>query len=175
MNEPGATADGLKLAFTFLADRARHRRSSTTATRSRMPGGGDPDNRRDFPGGWPGDPRNAFDAAGRTADEQSTFDHLRRLLHLRAELPALRRGTMMNLSVADQTWAYVRRLERTSVVVLLNNGSEPASFDCSAVEAGLADGQTLGDRLAGIADARVEGGRLKAAVGPRSAAILAPR
>ena len=25
-----------------------------------MPGGGDPDNRRDFPGGWPGDPKNAF-------------------------------------------------------------------------------------------------------------------
>lgn len=33
-----------------------------------MPGGADPDNRHDFPGGFPGDAANAFNAATRTAD-----------------------------------------------------------------------------------------------------------
>lgn len=174
MSEPGASVAGLKLAFTFLAT-ARGIPMVYYGDEIAMPGGGDPDNRRDFPGGWPGDPRNAFVASGRTADEQATFDHLRRLLHLRAELPALRRGTMVNLSVADQAWAYVRRLETTSAVVFLNNGTEPASFDCSAAQAGLVDGEIVGDRLAGMADVHVEGGRLKATVAPRSAAILATR
>jgi len=32
-----------------------------------MPGGGDPDNRRDFPGGWTDDPKNAFTEAGSRA------------------------------------------------------------------------------------------------------------
>jgi hypothetical protein len=38
------------------------------------------DNRRDFPGGWPGDPRNAFQASGRTPEEQATFAHVQTLL-----------------------------------------------------------------------------------------------
>src|SRR5439155_14236 len=33
-------------------------------------GGGDPDNRRDFPGGWIGDKNDAFTQAGRTSDQQ---------------------------------------------------------------------------------------------------------
>ncbi|MGD0790528.1 MAG: hypothetical protein ABR920_02050 [Terriglobales bacterium] len=40
------------------------------------PHGDDPDNRRDFPGGFPGDPRNAFTASGRTAEQQDVFAHV---------------------------------------------------------------------------------------------------
>ena len=35
-----------------------------------MSGGDDPDNRRDFPGGFPGDPRIAFTPAGRTPEQK---------------------------------------------------------------------------------------------------------
>ena len=48
-----------------------------------MPGGGDPDNRRDFPGGWPGDAKNAFVASGRTAEQQELFTYVQTLLQLR--------------------------------------------------------------------------------------------
>ncbi|HKQ99471.1 MAG TPA: alpha-amylase family glycosyl hydrolase, partial [Pyrinomonadaceae bacterium] len=54
-----------------------------------MQGGEDPDNRRDFPGGFPGDSRNAFTKAGRTIDEQRMFEWTRDWIHLRREHPAL--------------------------------------------------------------------------------------
>src|SRR5437867_2968965 len=54
MNEPGASADGLRLAFTFLLT-ARGLPMVYAGDEIGTPGGGDPDNRRDFPGGWAGD------------------------------------------------------------------------------------------------------------------------
>src|SRR5687767_8801864 len=50
-----------------------------------LPGGNDPDNRRNFPGRWPNDARNAFAASGRSASEQSVWAHVQKLLKLRAE------------------------------------------------------------------------------------------
>ena len=38
-----------------------------------MPGGGNPNNRRDLPDGPKEDPRYTFEPAGRTADEQKLF------------------------------------------------------------------------------------------------------
>ena len=63
-----------------------------------MQGGRDPDNRRDFPGGWPDDPVNAFESAGRSGEAATVFDWTRRLLHLRQEHPALRRGGLSSCS-----------------------------------------------------------------------------
>jgi neopullulanase len=96
MNEKGATIDGLKLAFTLLMT-TRGAPLIYYGDEIAMPGGNDPDNRRDFPGGFPGDPRDAFTAAGRTADEQSVFHTCRRLAKLRATHDCLRRG-------ASRTW-----------------------------------------------------------------------
>ncbi|MFI5182942.1 MAG: alpha-amylase family glycosyl hydrolase [Vicinamibacteria bacterium] len=172
MSEPGASIAGLELAFTFLAT-ARGIPMVYYGDEIAMSGGSDPDNRRDFPGGWRDDSRNAFVPSGRTADEQSTFDRLRLLLHLRAELPALRRGAMVNLAVDEQAWAYARRTEGQSVVVLLNNGKEQALLDCNADQAGLAEGQIVVDRLGALEPIRVASGRLKATLPPRSAAVLA--
>src|SRR6185295_13460437 len=66
MNEPGATLDGLKLAFTFLLT-ARGTPLVYYGDEIALPGGGDPDNRRDFPGGFPGDARSAFESGSRSA------------------------------------------------------------------------------------------------------------
>jgi glycosidase len=41
-----------------------------------MSGGDDPDNRRDFPGGWSDDLLNAFKPSGRTPEQQEVFHHL---------------------------------------------------------------------------------------------------
>ena len=57
-----------------------------------MPGEGDPDNRRDFPGGFPGDPRNAFEPSGRTPEEQQAYTWTRAWIALRRAHSALRRG-----------------------------------------------------------------------------------
>ena len=66
MNEPGATIRRLELAYTLLLT-VRGTPLLYYGDEIALPGGGDPDNRRDFPGGWAGDPRNAFDPSGRHA------------------------------------------------------------------------------------------------------------
>lgn len=170
MNEPGASADGLRLAFTFLLT-ARGVPMIYAGDEIGMPGGGDPDNRRDFPGGWPGDPRDAFTEAGRTPAEQSVFARVRALAHLRAALPALRRGRHVGLAVGDQTYAYARVAEGSVAVVVINNGTAPAVLDVPAGPAGLAEGATLVDRLGAAPPATVQGGRIRTTLPARSGAI----
>ncbi|HSB09147.1 MAG TPA: alpha-amylase family glycosyl hydrolase [Blastocatellia bacterium] len=174
MNEPGATVTGLNLAHTLLMT-TRGTPQLYYGDEIAMKGGGDPDNRLDFPGGFPGDTHNAFDAQGRTADEQLVFGHLQRLGRLRAELEPLRRGALVNLYVADQQYAYARRTERASVIVVFNNDNRPATieFDVSAV--GLADGGTVTDRLGSASDALVESGKLKVNLPARAATIFVRR
>jgi neopullulanase len=121
MSEQGATPEGLKLAYTFLIT-ARGTPLIYYGDEIALPGGNDPDNRRDFPGGWPSDTRNAFEASGRTEAEQSVFSHVQTLLKLRAARPDLRRGVTTNLHVGEQTWVY----RRGRTVVAINNGTTPA-------------------------------------------------
>jgi glycosidase len=173
MNEPGATVAGLRSAFTFLAT-ARGIPLVYYGDEIAMPGGGDPDNRRDFPGGWKEDGRSAFDRAGRTAAEESVHAHVKALLALRQATPALRRGQTLNLHVADETWVYARMLEGRPVVVAFNTGAARATLDLPAGPVGLADGVPLEERLRSGAEARVEGGRLRLSLPPGSSGVFTP-
>ena len=127
MNEPGADLEELKLAFTFLMT-ARGIPMIYYGDEIAMPGGNDPDNRRDFPGGWREDPRNAFERHGRRPAEQAVFDHVRRLTHLRARLTALRRGSMQHLAAGARIYAYARVMGTSTVLVALNTGNEKSSL-----------------------------------------------
>jgi glycosidase len=122
MSEPGATPEGLKLAFTFLGT-ARGTPLIYYGDEVVLPGGNDPDNRRDFPGGWPNDPRNAFEASGRIAEQQSVWQHLQRVLAIRAARQELRTGRMEHLLVTDQVYVY----RRGHTIVAINNGAAAAS------------------------------------------------
>jgi glycosidase len=173
MHEPGATLTGLKLAFTFLLT-SRGTPLVYYGDEIGLPGGPDPDNRRDFPGGWPADPQNAFEASGRTPEQQSVFEHVRRLLRLRGELEDLRRGFQLNLAVGDQTWAFARVHGESGLVVALNNGQEEAVIDCPAGPAGLQDGERLEDRLELAPPATVADGRIRLRIPARSASVFAP-
>ncbi|HMK38029.1 MAG TPA: alpha-amylase family glycosyl hydrolase, partial [Bacteroidota bacterium] len=51
--------------------------------------------RADFPGGFPGDSLNAFEAKGRSAKDQEFFTTVRQLFHLRRERKSLSYGTMI--------------------------------------------------------------------------------
>src|SRR5207237_6245624 len=97
MSEPGATVAGLRLAYTFLLT-ARGTPLVYYGDEIALPGGGDPDNRRDFPGGWPGDPRNAFEARGRTPEEEAIHAHVTKLIHLRTQIAPLSRGRELNVA-----------------------------------------------------------------------------
>jgi glycosidase len=174
MNEPGANPTGLKLAQTFMLT-TRGIPQLYYGDEIAIAGGGDPDNRRDFPGGFPNDARNAFTRTGRTPEQQEVFEHVKRLAQLRKELEPLRRGELHNLYVADQQYAYARTTQSMSVVVVINNDVNPATVEFEVAAINLLDGARVSDRLGVTQDARVEGGKLRVTVPARSAGILTVR
>jgi glycosidase len=160
MNEQGATTDGLKLAYTLLLT-VRGTPLVYYGDEIAMPGGGDPDNRRDFPGGWRADTRNAFEASGRTPTEQAVWSHVQRLLQLRASRSDLRRAPMQHLHVSDQAFVYARGRS----VIALNN-------DTAAVTVRLPV-WSLGAYFLGIcAQPRSEGGAAVVMIPRRSVCIF---
>jgi glycosidase len=86
-----------------------------------MPGGGDPDNRRDFPGGWIGDSNDAFTPAGRTREQQEIFSCVQSLLRIRREHPALRSGQLWHLASDETAYVFLRESEDEKIVVAFNN------------------------------------------------------
>ncbi len=173
LSEPGATVERLKQAFTFLFT-TRGIPLVYYGDEVAMTGGGDPDNRRDFPGGFPADPVDDFSPAGRSGEAAAVHDHVARLARLRAELAPLRRGRLLNLQIADQAWAFARREGEASVVVAINEGAEPFAFDLDGQAAGLPEGTAVVDRLGETGGGRVEGGRLRVTVDPSATAVFVP-
>lgn len=171
MNEEGASLDGLKLAFTFLMT-TRGTPLIYYGDEIGMPGGGDPDNRRPFPGGWPDDPRDAFSESGRTPAEQDVFQHLRHLTALRKELTPLRRGRLVNLLVTEQTWAYARVLGDELVVTAFNNAEAQTRLSVPVSDLPVTNHDILRDRLGLHPPVHVTGFHLQLDLPPRSAVIL---
>ena len=88
-----------------------------------MEGGGDPDNRRDFPGGWTGDARNAFTEEGRTPQQQAIFAAVEKLLRLRRAHAALTRGKLFHLFSDDETYIFLRQTDDERILVVFNNSA----------------------------------------------------
>ncbi len=172
MSAKGATYDGLRLAFTHLFA-SRGIPMIYSGDEIGMPGGNDPDNRRDFPGGWTEDPKNKFEPEGRNADEYTLFAHVRRLADLRQRYPALRRGGMEMLAANAQMLVYARLYAPQNVVVALNNGTQAGELDVDVSAAGFHDGDVLRDALGVGPDLTVAKYRVTVKLEPRSAALYA--
>jgi neopullulanase len=174
MSEKDATIAGLKLANAFVLT-TRGVPQLYYGDEIGMEGPDEPTTRGDFPGGFPGDKRNAFTREGRTRDERELFDYVRRLVHLHTELPQLKRGELINLYVATQQYAYARKLNNSSVVIAINNDTKATTIDFAVRQAGLANGAELLDRLGTFGSVRVNDGRLSLNLPARSASLLVPR
>jgi len=177
MNERKATPQGLRAAFTFLFT-TRGIPLVYYGDEVALPGGDDPDNRRDFPGGFPGEARSAFTAAGRMAEEQAVFDHVRRLAQLRKEEPALRRGRLVQLQADDHAYVFARVHEGRTVVMAFNASDAPLASDFFAAAVSLRPDTPLRDALGSAASAVVDmvfsGGRLHLMIPPHTAAVFVP-
>lgn len=171
MNEDGATTQGLKLAFTFLLT-TRGVPLIYYGDEIAMPGGGDPDNRRDFPGGWKEDERNAFKSSGRLPDEDDVFQYLKTLTHLRKQQNPLRKGKLVNLLANDQVYAYARTDDKDCVIIVINNSDDTQSVKFSV--AGIArDRHSLfRDQLKIHSDVESSRGEISLTMSPRSASIF---
>src|SRR5882724_12037902 len=104
-----------------------------------MPGGGDPDNRRDFPGGWPGDPQDAFTEEGRTSEQQKIFLAVRNLLQLRRRHSALRIGKLLHVFSDEELYGFVRQTDDERLLVVFNNGGKSRTITIRAADTPLAD------------------------------------
>jgi glycosidase len=94
-----------------------------------MPGGGDPDNRRDFPGGWIGDANDAFTQPGRTREQQEIFSYVQSLLKVRREHASLRGGQLWHLASDESSYVFAREAEEERLVVAFNNADQPRELN----------------------------------------------
>jgi glycosidase len=109
ITDAGGSAAKLKLAIGLLAT-LRGTPQIYSGDEIGMGGGADPDNRHDFPGGFEGDPHNAFTESGRTPQEQEVFSWASAILALRASHGALNGGKEQNLFADNDSFAFVRTL-----------------------------------------------------------------
>ena len=136
MGEPGATSTKLKLAFAVLLT-MRGMPQLYSGDEIAMPGGNDPDNRRDFPGGFPNNigvnASGAFDSATRSAPQEEMHHWVAGLLDLRRSHPSLQSGEEQVLQADDTVLVYARGQELQSgcmqdgkhqrTLVAVNNGA----------------------------------------------------
>jgi glycosidase len=174
ISEKGATIAGLKLANAFVLT-TRGVPQLYYGDELAMMGADEPTARADFPGGFPGDKRNAFTREGRSREQREVYDFVRQTAHLHSELPPLQRGELINLYVSAQQYAYARKTATAVVVVAINNDTKTAAIEFDVTPTGLANGHQLVDRLAMGGEVRVENGKLRMMLSARSAAVLVPR
>ena len=120
---PGSSAAKLKLAFGLVLT-LRGIPQLYYGDEIGMPGGGDPDNRRDFPGGWREDANNAFTEAGRTREQQEIYAYVQTLLHLHREHSALRSGRLWHLFSDEGSYVFMRETEEERVLVVFSNSAQ---------------------------------------------------
>jgi neopullulanase len=136
-----------------------------------MTGGGDPDNRRDFPGGWPEDAHNAFTRAGRTSEQQEIFEYVQAVLRLRHGHDSLRGGKLWHLASDNSSYIFLRESEEEKLVVAFHNGTSEKTITLSLRDTS-AEAAAGISTLFGSAQADLAGQQLKLILPPQSLSIF---
>ncbi|ADB38896.1 glycoside hydrolase family 13 protein [Spirosoma linguale] len=87
--------------------------------------------RKDFPGGFPGDKENKFEAAGRTDRENEAVQYVRKLATYRRNNPVLQVGKLTQFVPQEGTYVYFRHDASKTVMVASNTGDKEISLDTS--------------------------------------------
>lgn len=86
--------------------------------------------RKDFPGGWKEDKINKFNANGRTAEENTAFDFIKKLGAFRKNSSAIGSGKFTQfLPFDDGMYVYFRHDENQRIMVISNTGKEAKKID----------------------------------------------
>ncbi len=110
MSLQGATKEGAKLHTAFMLA-TRGIPQLYTGEELLMQGGHDPDNRRDFSGGWANDETNKFNKAELSADEREMFEWTKFWIKLRKENRALKDGKTIDLFYDTDAYVFGRYFE----------------------------------------------------------------
>ena len=105
--------------------------------------------RTDFPGGWAGDPVNAFTGEGLSDDQKEMQDFLSKVLNYRKDSDAIHKGKTTHFAPFNGTYFLFRMAEGETVVLILNKNDEALTIDLSRfAEIGL-DGNSLKNIITG--------------------------
>ena len=85
--------------------------------------------RGDFFGGWKEDRQNKFTAAGRTENENATFNLTRSLARFRKSSTAITTGKFMQYVPEDWVYTYFRYDNRQTIMVVMNTSKEEKTVD----------------------------------------------
>jgi neopullulanase len=134
----GEDVDKLKMALTliFTTRGIPQVYAGTELLESAFEHDGHGQMRTNFPGGWPGDPVNAFSREGRTSEQNEVTDHISRLLAFRQANPALHYGWLMQFVPEDNIYVYFRYNAEQVVMVLLNNNDREMNVDMTRFREG---------------------------------------
>ena len=147
LTQAGGSVPRLKLALGLLTT-LRGMPQIYSGDEIGMAGGGDPDNRHDFPGGFAGDAHNAFTKDGRTAEEQDIFAWTAGFLALRSAHPELQTGIEQNLFSDADIFAFLRASTDTGCspdhsdvrfLIIVNKARHSNNVELPVAESALAD------------------------------------
>jgi glycosidase len=160
LSAEGATPEKMRLAFAVLLT-MRGMPQVYSGEEIAMQGGGDPDNRRDFP-------QSAF--TQRNAEQTAIYDWVRQLLALRAKYPALQTGAMQVLSAGKDVLAY----GRDKVLVVVNRSAASSTVSIKLGGTSLA-GSSQAQTVFGNGSAQWQGDAVQVEMPPASAWIAVIR
>jgi glycosidase len=84
--------------------------------------------RKDFPGGWADDDKNAFTGNGLDQKELEAQDFLKKLLNWRKNNLAVAKGDLIHYPVQDGVYIYFRRYEDDMVMVIINSNNRTSTI-----------------------------------------------
>lgn len=105
--------------------------------------------RADFPGGFPGDQRNAFTKEGRTAEENAMFDWLRTLLHWRQQSDVIIKGSQKHYCPQAGVYVMSHEYQGKHVMLILNGTSKEATFKSDIYKEDIPSGTVAREVLTG--------------------------
>jgi glycosidase len=174
MSEAGATIAGLRLANAFVLT-TRGVPQLYYGDEIAMTGLDEPTTRADFPGGFPGDKRNAFTRAGRTPEELEVFEFVQKLARLHTSSEPLKRGKLVNLYVSAQQYAFARKSAAGVALVAFNNDLKPATLEFNVSSLNLPDGLVFVNQLRPADEIEVRSGAVKINLPERTVGVFLRR
>ena len=180
LSQPDASVADLKLAFALLAT-LRGMPQIYSGDEIAMRGGDDPDNRRDFPGGFPGDAQNAFAASGRTPEQSDVHDWVATLFQFRDHHPALANGEQQDLFVDPSAFVFVRTADLKKgcgagngerYLVAVNSSDQPRELKLQLGHTALDGCSAFTGEIGSSAVLHAIGSELTISLGPKQAEIL---
>jgi glycosidase len=168
MSLAGATLEGAMLHTAFTLS-VRGVPQLYSGEEIAMAGKEDPDNRRDFPGGFPGDTRSAFEARSRTVEEQRMWQWTHDWIKLRHEHSALRDGRLIDLYYDDDAYAYARQDSSETVMVVINRATSEKQIKIPALAIRVREGSQLAPLYGVKSSGRVANGEITLSVPAKTA------